>query len=63
MSAIVPDLSLAEVLALGKAKGYGCVELMCWPPGKADRRYAGVTHIDVSSFDIGDASQVLDQHE
>jgi sugar phosphate isomerase/epimerase len=59
MSAIVPDLTLEEVFALGKATGYTCVELMCWPPGKADRRYAGVTHIDVSSFDGGDASRVL----
>ena len=60
MSAIVPDLKLEEVFALGKATGYTCVELMCWPPGKADRRYAGVTHIDVNNFDDADASRVLD---
>ena len=24
---------------------------MCWPPGKAERRYAGVTHLDVTTFD------------
>jgi sugar phosphate isomerase/epimerase len=59
MSAIVPDLTLEEVFALGKSTGYSCVELMCWPPGKADRRYAGVTHIDVSKFDEADASRVL----
>ena len=59
MSAIVPELTLEEVFALGKATGYTCVELMCWPPGKADRRYAGVTHIDVSNFDGADASRVL----
>jgi len=23
---------------------------MCWPVGKADRRYAGVTHVDVGDF-------------
>jgi sugar phosphate isomerase/epimerase len=60
MSAIVPDLKLEEVFAVGKATGYTCVELMCWPQGKADRRYAGVTHIDVSQFDDADASRVLD---
>src|ERR1700738_4430118 len=59
MSAIVPDLTLEEVFALGKSTGYSCVELMCWPPGKADRRYAGVTHIDVSKFDEAEASRVL----
>jgi sugar phosphate isomerase/epimerase len=47
------------VFILGKAAGYTCVELMCWPPGKADRRYAGVTHIDVSNFDDAAAAQVL----
>jgi sugar phosphate isomerase/epimerase len=57
MSAIVPDLSLKEVFSLGAATGYECVELMCWPPGKADRRYAGVTHVDVTNFD---ASRVSD---
>ena len=60
MSAIVPELSLEEVFALGNSIGYTCVELMCWPPGKADRRYAGVTHIDVSNFNSADASRVSD---
>ncbi|MGC2400704.1 MAG: sugar phosphate isomerase/epimerase [Acidobacteriaceae bacterium] len=60
MSAILPDLSLEEVFSLGKAIGYSCVEVMCWPPGKADRRYAGVTHIDVTSFEKEDAERVLD---
>jgi sugar phosphate isomerase/epimerase len=59
VSAIVPDLSLEEVFALGKATGYTCVELMCWPRGRADRRYAGVTHIDVSAIDHAEVSRVL----
>lgn len=50
VSAIVPDLSLAEVLALAAAEGFACVEVMCWPRGGADRRYAGVTHLDVADF-------------
>jgi sugar phosphate isomerase/epimerase len=57
VSAILPDLTLEQVFALGRATGYSCVELMCWPPGKAERRYAGVTHIDVSNFD---PARVLD---
>ncbi|HSF45532.1 MAG TPA: sugar phosphate isomerase/epimerase family protein, partial [Chitinophagaceae bacterium] len=28
-----------------------CVEVMCWPKGQAERRYAGVTHIDVDKLD------------
>lgn len=51
VSAIVPDLDLSQVLQLAAAEGYECVEVMCWPPGKAERRYAGVTHIDVDALD------------
>lgn len=50
VSAILPDFSLEEVLAYAAKVGYDCVEIMCWPKGKATRRYAGVTHIDVSDF-------------
>ena len=58
VSAILPELSLAEIVEFAAAEGYDCVELMCWPPSKADRRYAGVTHIDVTGFDTSDAEQV-----
>lgn len=27
--------------------GFECVEVACWPQGKAERRYAGVSHINV----------------
>src|SRR5207253_709698 len=50
VSAVLPDLSLDEVLAFAADEGFACVELMCWPPGGADRRYAGVTHIDVTNL-------------
>src|SRR3954454_6039154 len=57
VSAILPDLTLEEVVAFGKEAGYRCVELMCWPAGKAERRYAGVTHVDVNHLD---AAKILD---
>lgn len=47
VSAILPELSLDEVLAFAAEAGYSSVEVMCWPLGKAERRYAGVTHLDV----------------
>jgi hypothetical protein len=50
VSAILPDLSLAEVLDTCAKEKFQCVELMCWPVGRADRRYAGVTHIDVADL-------------
>jgi sugar phosphate isomerase/epimerase len=50
VSAILGDLSLGEVLDFAAAAGYECVEVMCWPVGKSDRRYAGVTHLDAADF-------------
>jgi sugar phosphate isomerase/epimerase len=58
VSAILPDLSLDEVFAFAATEGFDCVEVMCWPPGAADRRYAGVTHIDVTRFGDGEVSRV-----
>jgi len=60
VSAILPDLSLKDVVATAATTGYDCVELMCWPVGKAERRYAGVTHVDVSNFGKSAAQQVLE---
>lgn len=58
VSAILPDLSLEDVLQSASRHGYDCVEVMCWPRGAAERRYAGVTHIDVSNFDRQQADEV-----
>ncbi|MEZ4659962.1 MAG: sugar phosphate isomerase/epimerase [Caldilineaceae bacterium] len=58
VSAILPDLSLEEVLQFAAQNGFDCVEVMCWPVGKAERRYAGVTHIDVSNFKKKDAKAI-----
>lgn len=51
VSAIVPELSLDQVLDLASSIGYQTVEVMCWPPSKADRRYAGITHLNVLELD------------
>lgn len=60
VSAILPDLPLADVFAYAADEGFGCVELMCWPPGGADRRYAGVTHVDVTRLGDAEAEQIKD---
>ena len=49
VSAILPELNFEEVMSFASEVGYDSVEIMCWPTGGASRRYAGVTHIDVSS--------------
>lgn len=58
VSAILPELSGKEVIAFAAEAGFSCVEIMCWPKGKAERRYAGVTHIDVTRFAKKDAKEV-----
>jgi sugar phosphate isomerase/epimerase len=60
VSAILGDLSLEQVLAFAADEGFACVELMCWPPGGADRRYAGVCHLDVANLTDDRAGQVRD---
>jgi len=65
VSAILAELSLEEVLAFASEAGFGVVELMCWPAGKAERRYAGVTHLDVTALADADVKRVhalLKQH-
>lgn len=58
VSAIVPELSLEQIFALAHAHGFGCVEVMCWPVGKAERKYAGVTHVNVTDFTQAQADDV-----
>jgi sugar phosphate isomerase/epimerase len=60
VSAILPDLSLEQVVGFAAAEGFECVELMCWPRGKAERRYAGVTHVDATGFGPAEARRVRD---
>jgi sugar phosphate isomerase/epimerase len=58
VSAILPELSLEEVLKFAAAERLACVEVMCWPVGKAERKYAGITHIDVTGFTQAQADEV-----
>ena len=58
VSAILPEQSLTEVLNTAATIGYDTVELMCWPKGKAERRYAGITHVEVEDFSTDNADEV-----
>jgi len=51
VSAILADQTFEEVITFASIHQFDCVELMCWPVGKAERRYAGVTHVDVANYD------------
>ena len=58
VSAILDGWDLEEMLAAAQAAGYSCAEVACWPAGKAERRYAGVSHIDVTNTDPTYLAQV-----
>ena len=58
VSAIFADLPLADVLAFAAAERFAAVELMCWPVGRAERKYAGVTHVDVATLTPGQADEI-----
>lgn len=47
VSAIADGMNYEEMMNLVAEAGLECVEVACWPAGKAERRYAGVSHIDV----------------
>lgn len=50
-TAILGEMSFEEVIDFVSGSGLECVEVCCWPGGKAERRYAGVSHINVDELD------------
>lgn len=59
-SAILDGMTWKEVIDFAAENDFKCVEMMCWPVGKAERKYAGVTHIDVVDFDEAKATEIND---
>lgn len=49
VSAIYDGFTFEEMIDNAAKIGYECAEVACWPPGKAERRYAGVSHINVEN--------------
>lgn len=49
VSAIYDGFTLEEAIENAVVNGCECIEVACWPQGKAERRYAGVSHIDVDN--------------
>jgi len=60
VSAILPELSFEELVDCAAGLGYRCIEVCCWPVGQAERRYAGVTHIDIDQLDEQRAGEIND---
>src|SRR5512136_404680 len=58
MSAAFPKMSLEDLAKWTAGNGFEMLELACWPVGKADRRYAGVTHVDVANLTASQAKKI-----
>lgn len=64
-TAALPDSTLEQAAQWGAENDFQAIEIACWPPQKATRRYAGVTHFDVSNLDKKKAKEIrkmLDGH-
>ena len=46
LTAILDGWNFEEAVDTAAEMGFECLEVACWPAGKAERRYAGVSHID-----------------
>src|SRR5436190_6172447 len=57
-TAIVPDLSFERVVDFASQNRFSCLEVACWPSGKAERKFAGVTHIDVVALSKSKADDI-----
>lgn len=60
ISSILDNKTFEQVIDTAADMGYDCVELACWPAGKAERRYAGVSHIDTENLDDAKVEYILD---
>ena len=55
VSAILDTWTYEEMMDFASGHQFECVEVACWPQGKAERRYAGVSHIDAERVLTDDA--------
>ena len=62
VTAILDKANYEEMIDTLSELGFNCAEVACWPSGKAERRYAGVSHIDVNKVLKDDtyAKHILD---
>jgi sugar phosphate isomerase/epimerase len=58
VSAILPDQSFEYVVDVAANNGFKCVEVACWPKGQSERRYAGITHINIDALTADKAEEI-----
>jgi sugar phosphate isomerase/epimerase len=58
LTAICDGMTFEEVVDFAAENGLECLEVACWPAGGANRRYAGVSHIDVANLTEEKAAEI-----
>jgi sugar phosphate isomerase/epimerase len=60
VSAILEQYNFEQMIDAASEMGFQCVEVACWPCGKSERRYAGVSHINVDELDENKVQYIKD---
>ena len=61
LTAAFPELGLEEIASWASAAGFETLEVACWPVGAGpERRYAGVSHVDVETLDDAGGRALVD---
>jgi len=58
ITSILQDYDFEQTIDFASKAGFRCMEVACWPRGKAERRYAGVSHLDVTNMDEAEAERI-----
>lgn len=58
VTAILQDYDFEQTIDFAAREGFESMEVACWPRGKAERRYAGVSHLDVANMTAEAAERV-----
>lgn len=61
LTACFPERNFDELVEWGAKNGFENIEVACWPKEFEERRYAGVSHIDVDNIDESTVKKIKAQ--
>jgi len=60
LTAPLPSVDLYDIADWASAQSFEMLEVCCWPKtAGANRRYAGITHIDVNEITQGQCDEIV----
>ncbi len=61
LTAPLPGMALLDIADWASANGFDSLEIACWPPSTGgSRRYAGTSHIDVTTLTANQGREIVD---